>query len=114
VSNVLNMISNFETATTASAVNLTAAKPRPQFGLDACLHALAMGTAPASTCAVAFARPRTPLVQAAADAVWQHQALAAVGQAAAQQLSSEKFMYTTRITVSGGGAPGSHPAREPV
>lgn len=109
---MLNMISNFETAMNVSAVT---AKPRPQFGLGACLPALVTAATPASTCAVVFARPRTPLIHAAADAVWGHQALAAVGQAAAQQqLSSKQSMYSTRIIASGGGVPGSHPAREPV
>jgi hypothetical protein len=109
VSIVLNMISNLETA-----MNVTAAQPRPRFGLDACLPAFGTAATPASTCAVVFARPRTPLVQAAADAAWQQQALAAVGQAAAQQLSSKQSMYSTRIIATGGGVPGSHPAREPV
>jgi hypothetical protein len=98
---VLNMNSDTEIAM----------KPLPRFGMGSCLRALIPSATPASTCTVAFARPRT---SAAAGALKLRSVLAATGYATDLQLNGEQFAHTTLITASSGGALGPHPAREPV
>lgn len=102
---MLNMISFIE-----NPENETAMQPRPRFGMGACTPALIPAATPATTYAVALARPRT----ATAAAVAAHLGLAAFGQATWTQLSGKQPAYTTLISATGDGALGPHPAREPV
>jgi hypothetical protein len=75
----------------------------------------AMKTAVAGTAAseAAFARVRPP---ASAGPVLFGNATHRAGQAnpARQQRTSQKYAPMTRIAAAGGGALGSHPARDPV
>jgi hypothetical protein len=102
---VLKMISAIE-----NSENETAMKPRQRFGMGACTPALIPAATPATTYALALARPRTAM----AAAVVPHPVLAAFGQATWTQFSGEQSAYTTLINATGDGALGPHPAREPV
>ena len=98
---MLNIISDIETVVNETAVNETAVKPLPRFGMGSCLRALIPSATPASTCAVAFARPRT---SEAAGAMRLHSVMAVIGYQTDPQPSDEQFAHKTLISAFSGGA----------
>jgi hypothetical protein len=122
---VLNMISDAvtqsaltQTADFAAPVSETVIRPRPRLGLGT-VHTI--GGLPASAHATVMAAPRPvvstrPCATAATAAVTTAAPAlpATAGVGAALLDSGKQFAYMTRIGATGAGAPGSHPAREPV
>jgi hypothetical protein len=117
---VLNKISDevtqsaqMQTADFAAPVSETVIRPRPRLGLGDLLPASAHATGLAAPRPIASTRPcataATAAVTTAAPAF-----PATAGAGAALLVSGKQFAYMTRIGATGAGAPGSHPAREPV
>jgi hypothetical protein len=107
-----------QTADFATPISETVIRPRPRLGLGTLhtyggLPASASGTALAAPRPVASTRP-CPTAATAAVTTVALASLAASGQDAALLVSGKQFAYMTRIGATGAGAPGSHPAREPV
>ena len=107
-----------QTADFAAPVSETVIRPRPRLGLgtvhmDGGLPASAHATALAAPRPIASTRPcataATAVVTTVAPAF-----PATAGTGTALLVSGKQFAYMTRIGATGAGAPGSHPAREPV
>ena len=105
---MLNNISYIESVMTENVM-----KPRPRFGMRACLVALAPAATPATEGAVASARTRHS-ADVTAGAAGQNPVLVPIDLGTGRSLSGTQFAYMTPGTASGSGALGSHPAREPV
>jgi hypothetical protein len=109
----LMQMAEFAAPVSATETTGSVIRPRPRPELGTLLSGGAPVIAPATPRTFATTRPCATAAAAVVSTV-AHAAPATSGQDAALRLSGKQFAYMTRIGALGAGAPGSHPAREPV